>query len=169
MTLRLPLAFLAALVLAGCAGYRLGPSNGIAAGEKSIQVRPFSNSTLEPRLTDAVTGQLRRELQRDGTFRLATQDDGDIVVSGNITRYVRREMSMSEVDTLTPVDFRLTLTAHVTARERSSGKVLLDRMVTGSAFIRIGTDLTDAERQVLPVLAGDLARNVTALLADGSW
>ncbi|MGO9202101.1 MAG: LPS assembly lipoprotein LptE, partial [Limisphaerales bacterium] len=139
MTLRLPLAFLAALVLAGCAGYRLGPSNGIAAGEKSIQVRPFSNSTLEPRLTDALTGQLRRELQRDGTFRLATQDDGDIVVSGNITRYVRREMSMSEVDTLTPVDFRLTLTAHVTARERSSGKVLLDRMVTGSAFIRIGT------------------------------
>ncbi len=169
MTLRLPLAFLAALVLAGCAGYRLGPSNGIAAGEKSIQVRPFSNSTLEPRLTDALTGQLRRELQRDGTFRLATQDDGDIVVSGNITRYVRREMSMSEVDTLTPVDFRLTLTAHVTARERSSGKVLLDRMVTGSAFIRIGTDLPDAERQVLPVLAGDLARNVAALLADGSW
>ena len=169
MTLRSLVSFLAALVLSGCAGYRLGPSNGMAAGEKSIQVRPFSNSTLEPRLTDAVTAQLRREIQREGTFRLASQDDGDIVVSGTITRYNRREMSLSEADNLTPLDFRLTLTAHVTARERGTGKVLLDRNVTGYALVRIGSDLTDTERQVLPVLAGDLARNVTALLADGSW
>jgi len=95
MTLRSLLALLAALGLSGCAGYRLGPSNGMAAGEKSIQIRPFSNSTLEPRLTDAVTGQLRREIQRDGTFRLASRDEGDIVVSGTITRYNRREMSLS--------------------------------------------------------------------------
>lgn len=169
MTLRLLPALLAALALSGCAGYRLGPSNGMAAGEKSIQVRPFSNSTLEPRLTDALTAQLRREIQRDGTFRLASHDDGNIVVSGAITRYNRREMSLSHADTLTPLDFRLTLTAHVTARERGSGKVLLDKIVTGSALIRIGSDLTDAERQALPILAGDLAKNVTALLADGSW
>ncbi|MGA2660989.1 MAG: LPS assembly lipoprotein LptE [Verrucomicrobiota bacterium] len=169
MTLRSLLALLAALGLSGCAGYRLGPSNGMAAGEKSIQIRPFSNSTLEPRLTDAVTGQLRREIQRDGTFRLASRDEGDIVVSGTITRYNRREMSLSEADTLTPLDFRLMLAAHVTARERATGKVLLDRIVTASALVRIGTDLTDTERQALPVLAGDLARNVTALLADGSW
>jgi hypothetical protein len=169
MTLRLLLPFLAALALSGCAGYRLGPANGLAAGEKSIQIRPFSNSTLEPRLTDAVTGQLRREIQRDGTFRLASQDDGDIVVSGTITRYNRREISLSEADTLTPLDFRLMLTAHVTARERGTGKVLLDRIVSGSAIVRMGNDLPDTERQALPVLAGDLARNVTALLADGSW
>jgi hypothetical protein len=169
MTLRLLPAFVAALVLSGCAGYRLGPSNGMAAGEKSIQIRPFSNSTLEPRLTDAVTAQLRREIQRDGTFRLASQDEGDIVVSGTITRYNRREISLSEADTLTPLDFHLMLTAHVTARERGTGKVLLDRIVTGSALIRMGANLPDAERQVLPVLACDLARNVTALLADGSW
>jgi PBP1b-binding outer membrane lipoprotein LpoB len=169
MTLRLLLAFLAALLLSGCAGYRLGPANGMAAGEKSVQIRPFSNATLEPRLTDAVTAQIRREIQRDGTFRLASQDDGDIVVTGTITRYNRREMSLSEADTLTPLDFRLMLTAHVTARERGTGKVLLDKTVSGYAIMRIGTDLTSAERQALPVLAGDLARNVTALLADGTW
>ena len=169
MTLRFCLALLAALALTGCAGYRLGPANGMAAGEKSIQIRPFANATLEPRLTDAVTAQLRREIQRDGTFRLATHDDGDIVVTGKITRYYRREMSISTADNLTPVDFKVSLTAQVTARERSSGKVILDKTVFGSAIVRIGTDLTDAERQALPILAGDLARNVTALLADGSW
>jgi PBP1b-binding outer membrane lipoprotein LpoB len=170
MNPRLLLALLAALVLGGCAGYHLGPSNGMAAGDKSIQIRPFSNATLQPRLTDAVTAQLRREIQRDGTFRLATQDDGDIVVTGKITRYKRREMTMSTADNLTPVDFQVTLTAQVTARERSSGKLLLDnKLVTGSAIIRIGTDLTDAERQALPILAGNFAKNVTALLADGTW
>jgi hypothetical protein len=29
--------------------------------------------------------------------------------------------------------------------------------------------LTSTERQALPRLAGDLAKNITALLADGSW
>jgi hypothetical protein len=169
MTPRLFAAFLSAFLLSGCAGYHLGPANGMAAGEKSIQVRPFANSTLEPRLTDAVTAQLRREIQRDGTFRLATHDDGDVVVTGTLTRYNRREMSISEADTLTPVDFRLILTAHVTARERGTGKVLLDKTVSGSVLIRIGLDLPDSERQAMPILASDLAKNVTALLAEGSW
>src|SRR5258707_6327913 len=77
----------------GCAGYRLGPLNGLAAGEKSVQVVPFSNQTLEPRLGDAVTAQLRKVLQKDATFQLATHDDGAIVVSGIITGYNRFEES----------------------------------------------------------------------------
>jgi hypothetical protein len=36
-------------------------------------------------------------------------------------------------------------------------------------LIRVGSDLTSAERQALPLLAADLARNITALLADGTW
>src|SRR6185369_11233370 len=70
-----------AVALGGCAGYNVGPSNGLTAGEKSVQIVPFSNQTLEPRLGDALTSALRKELQRDGTYKLATQDTGDIVVS----------------------------------------------------------------------------------------
>ncbi len=169
MSPRLLAPLLAAVALTGCAGYRLGPSNGMAASEKSIQIRPFLNATLEPRLTDALTAQLRREIQREGTFRLATQDDGDIVVTGRISGFKRREIGLSSLDTLMPVDFQLTLTVHVTARDRGTGKVVLDRDVTGSAIIQVGTDLPDSERQVLPVLAGDVARNVASLLADGTW
>ena len=60
----LPL-WLVALALTGCAGYKLGPSNGAVAGGKSVQVMPFSNQTMEPRLGEAATAQLRKELQRD--------------------------------------------------------------------------------------------------------
>jgi hypothetical protein len=168
LNLCLPLGLLA-LVLSACAGYRLGPTNGTVAREKSVQVNPFVNSTMEPRLGDAVTQQMRKQLQKDGTYRLATHDDGDIVVSGVLTRYQRYEISLSPHDVLTVVDYRLSITAQVTARERASGKVVLDQEISGHTLIRVGSDLTSAEREALPLLAADLARNTTALLVDGSW
>ena len=160
---------LVALGGSGCAGYKLGPVNGLTAREKSVQVNPFDNQTLEPRLTDAVTMQLRKQLQRDGTYQLATREDGDIVVSGLINRYIRQEVSFSSGDVLTVRDYRLELTAQVTARERSTGKVILSQPVTGTTLIRVTSDLTSTERQALPLLAEALAKNVITLLAEGAW
>ncbi len=159
----------ALLLLSGCAGYQLGPTNGLAPGEKSVRVTPFVNQTTQPRLTDVMTSQLRKHLQQDGTYRLCTHGESDIILSGTMTRYDRIEITLASTDILTVRDFRLTLTAQVTARERSTGRLLLDQPVTGSTIIRVGSDLTSAERQAAPLLAGDLARNVTALLADGKW
>jgi hypothetical protein len=158
-----------AIALCGCAGYRLGPTSGAAPGAKSIQVNPFENKTLEPGLTDAVTAQLRKELMRDGTYRLASQGDGDIVVSGAVTLYHRRELAFSPRDTLTVTDYRLSLTAQVIARERSSGKVIFEGPVSGYTLVRVGDDLSSTERQALPLLAQDLARNLTTILAEGAW
>jgi hypothetical protein len=163
------LELLGILGLSGCAGYQLGPTNGLAAGEKSVEIAPFGNQTLQPRLTDAVATQLRKELQRDGTFQLNTHGEPDIVVTGTLTSYQRVEVTLAGNDTLTVKDYRLALTARVTARERSTGKALLDQPVTGTTLIRVGADLTSAERQAMPLLANDLAKNVTALLVDGKW
>ncbi len=162
-------AVVLAAALCGCAGYRLGPSNGLTAGAKSVQIEPFANQTLEPRLGDAVTSAMRKEVQRDGTYHLATHDPGDVVLSGVVTRYTRFEMSFLPNDVLTVKDYRVTMTAQVTAWDRATGKVLFDRPVTGATLVRVGSDLTSAERQALPLLADDLAKNVTSLLADGSW
>jgi hypothetical protein len=164
-------ALLAALAaaLAGCAGYRLGPTNNLSAGARSIQVAPFENKTPEPRLVEAVTAALRKQLQQDGTYRLDTRDEGDIVVTGAITTYERRYLTFQPGDVLTPRDYRVSVTARVTARDRRTGTVLLDRPVTGRSDIRVGSDLVSAERQALPLVAEDLARRATSLLTDGSW
>jgi hypothetical protein len=162
-------AGLVALALSGCAGYQLGSANGLAAHGKSVQIAPFANKTVEPRLTDTVTMQLRESLQRDGTYKLASRDNADIVVSGEIIRYDRLELAFTPSDVLTVSDYRLGITAHVVARERSTGKVIFDKPVSGYTLIRVGYDLPDSERQALPLLAGDLAKNVTALLVEGSW
>jgi hypothetical protein len=162
-------ALVAAGSLTGCAGYRLGPTNGMAPREKSVQVNAFVNRTLEPRFSDAVTLELRKVLEHDGTYQLATHDDGDVVISGEIIKFERLELSFSPTDVLTARDYRLQVTARVTARERSSGKTLIDQPVLGTTLVRIGNDISSAERQALPLIANDLARNVTSLLVDGAW
>jgi lipopolysaccharide assembly LptE-like protein len=158
-----------ALGLTGCAGYKLGPSNGQPAGTKSVQINPFANQTLEPRLSEAVTYAMRKNLQQDGTFRLDTHGAGDIIVTGVITRYVRSPLSFQPADILTVRDYQLNMTVQITARDRISGKVILDRAVSGYTTLRVGNDLTSEERQSIPLLADNLARNATSLLADGSW
>ena len=160
-TARLLPVFLAALLFCGCAGYKLGPTNGTAAGTRSIQITPFSDQTMEPRLGDAVTTALRQQLQNDGTFHLSTHGAPDIVVTGVLTRFTRHELSFVPRDVLTVRDYRVSVTARVTARNVETGKVILDRPVTGYTLVRVGPDLSSAERQAIPLLAEDLAKNVT--------
>ena len=158
-----------AALLCGCAGYQLGPTGGQSAGARSVEIVPFLNDTLEPRLTDDLTGGLRKEFQRDGTFRLQTHGEADVVVTGKVTSYNRRALSLAPTDLATGRDYRLEMTAQVIARERGTGKVLLDQPVMGSTLIRVANDLTSTERQALPLLANDLAKRVVALLAEGGW
>jgi lipopolysaccharide assembly LptE-like protein len=160
----------ACVAMTGCAGYKLGPTNGMPAGSRSVQVNIFQNKVLEePRLGEAVTSALRKQLQQDGTFKLDTGNEGDVVVTGTIVRYRRAGLSYQPQDILTPRDYRLGVVALVNARDRTSGKTLLNRTVQGHTTVRIGNDLTTAERQSMPLAAEDLARNITALLVDGEW
>lgn len=157
------------LLLAGCAGYQLGPTNGMAAGSRSIQVNLFRNETFEPRLSEPVATSLRRWIQRDGTYRLATDSDADIVLDGAITEFNRVGVSFQPTDVLSVRDYELTLTASFTAKERATGRVLLNTKVSGRTTVRVTADQSSAERQAAPLLAEDLARRVTSLLVDGTW
>lgn len=166
--LKLPALLAAAFLLGGCAGYHLGPVNGETAGDKSVEVLPFNNQTLEPRLGDSVTQALRERLQSDGTYRVVN-DEGDIVVTGTITGYSRRGLSFLSSDVLTANNYQVEISAHVIARDSVTGKVLMDRTVKGATLVHVGSDLADAERQAMPLLSEDLAQNVTQMLAEGMW
>ena len=160
---------LVAVLLAGCAGYRLGPVNGAVAGEKSIEVLPFNNQTLQPRLNDAVTEAVRERVQTDGTYRLATDGAGDLVMSGTLLQYSHAAMGYLNRSFVTPQNYRVGVVVRVTVRERASGKVLFTRDVKGHTLVNVGLDFASSERQALPLLAADLAENVVKELAEGSW
>ena len=158
-----------ALGLCGCAGYRLGPLHPELTGGKTIQVNFFENRTLEPRLVEAVNHALRKSLQQDGSYKLNTHGDGDVIVNGAVLRYERQGVSFQPNDILTVRDYQVILTVKVTATERASGKVMVDREVTGRTTVRVGSDLPSADRQALPLLADDFARKATTLLVEGTW
>jgi Lipopolysaccharide-assembly len=158
-----------ALVAGGCAGYHLGPAGGEKSGAHSIQISPFVNKTLEPRLSDSVMISLRKNLTQDGTYRLNTHDDGDVILTGEITAYDRTEISVQRTDVLTVQDYQITMTAEITARERATGKTIFHHIVTGHTEVRAGADLTSAERAAIPLLTDDLAKKATSLLVDGTW
>lgn len=159
----------AVFALAGCAGYKLGPTNGAVAGGRSVTVNFFHNKTQEPRLIEAVNGALRKRIQQDGTLRLDTTGSGDIVLNGEITTFERSGISFNPSDIATVQDYTLRLITRVTATERGTGKVLLDKVVSGKTSIRIRQDLVSTERQVVPLAAADLADRIVSLLVDGAW
>ena len=158
-----------AVVLCGCAGYRLGPANGATAGARTIEVQPFNNQTLQPRLGDALTQAVRERVQTDATYALATGEPGDIVMSGVIRTYQREALGYLNSDASTPQNFRVGIIVHVIARDRATGKVVVDRDVKGHALVNVGPDFASSERQVQPLLAADVAQNIVALLAEGAW
>ena len=170
LTARTSLLLLPLLLLYACAGYRLGPTGGQTALEKSVQVRFFANRTLQPRLEEPVAQALRRTLQQDGTFRLVSRrDDADVVVDGTLTDYERVAMAFQPRDLVSVKEYELRLRAHVVARQRLSGAVVLDAEIKARTTVSVGDDLSSVERQAIPLLAEDLARNITTALAEGSW
>jgi len=167
--MRLVLILCLAVFWAGCMGYKLGPTNGLPAGSRSVEVRSFVNKTKEPRVTESLAASLRKQFQQDGSFRLETSGRGDILVTGVITKFNRSGLSYQTNDVLTPQSYTLTMSAHVLAINVNTGKTNLDRNVSGRTYIRIGNDQSSAERQAIPLLADDLARNAVSLLVDGDW
>jgi hypothetical protein len=160
---------LLALALCGCAGYRIGPTSYQTAGAKSVQIVPFINRSPEAGLADEVTSALRKSIQRDGTLLLDTHGGGDLVLSGALVEYGRREISLVSTDVRTVGDYLIRLKATVTVKERATGRVVFEKSVVGNALVRVGSDFAASERQAVPLLAQDLARQITDLLVDGSW
>jgi len=162
-------AILATVLLAGCASYHLGSVNGDAAGGKTVEVQPFNNQTLQPRLGDAVTEALRERLQVDATYRLATSEPGDLVISGVIRNYSREGLGYLNRDSSTMQNYRVGVTVHVVIRDRVSGKPRLDRDVKGHTLVNVGPDFASSERQAAPLLAANLAQNIIELLTENAW
>ena len=166
----LPASWVAAsALLMGCAGYRLGPTDGSAPGARSVEIRPFADNTLEPRLIEPVASALRKQVQRDGTLRLVTGEPGDVLVTGTLLSYVRNPLTLKPNDLFSTRDYEVRLTARVVATEQPGGRIRLDREFTARVPVRSTADLGSAERQAAPLIAEDLARQVTSALVDGSW
>ena len=164
------LAVFAGLSL-GCAGYHMGPTNGLAAGARSVQVKFFENETFEPRLAAAVNRAMKHEFQKDGTYSLETrsESEGDLVVTGKLINFRRNGVSYKPGDVLTVQDYTIQLSAEITVINSATGVEIFRETITGTSTVRVGNDLTAGQRQAVPIIAAKLAEQAVLHFVDGDW
>ena len=153
----------------GCAGYHVGTTNGRIAGARSVQVKYFDNETFEPRLATAVNRAMKREFQKDGTFSLETQSEGDLVVTGKLIGFRRNGVSYKPGDVLTVQDYTMELAAEITVINSATGVEIFRETITGTSTVRVGNDLTAGQRQAVPIIAAKLAEQAVLHFVDGDW
>ena len=158
---------LSAALLTGCAGYHVGPI--FKGNYKTVAVPMFKNHTYRPQLEAQVTNALIKRLQSDGTLQVVSADNADVLLTGEITRYLRGELRSAHEETREPREYKLTIEVRISLRDQRTGQLILKpTLVTGSTETFIGSDLQSTEYQALPLIADDVARRAARLLTE-SW
>ncbi len=164
----LPLSLVAFLTLTGCA-YRVGSVN--TYGLHSIHVPVFKNKAFVARVEEQVSNAVIRQFQIDGSVRIATADTAEAVLEGEIIAWERRPLRFQRRDLIVTREFRLTVAAQITVRDRGGNIIVKRKRIEGettySTRSELGEDQVAAERQAFPAAADDLAKNIVEQVVEG--
>jgi hypothetical protein len=150
----------------GCIGYRLGST--LPKGLNSIHVPTFVNKCEEPQAENECTKAAIQEFQKDGTLRIAGEDQADLLLDATLVKYTLEPLRYERNDPKTTMEYRLNLTADLVLTETKTKKTLVKRQVTGQSTFYPGNDLTSAKRIALPTAAADLAHNIVESVVE-AW
>lgn len=154
-------------VVSGCAGYRLGSM--LPEDIESIYIPTIRNATNEPLVEIETTQALLRELQTDGSLKIASENLADAVLDIQINQFRLIPLVFSREDRSRPAEYTVQLTAAFRLVRASDGAVVASNpRVSGDFFVPFVSDLTSAKRRVLPDVARDLAHKIVELIVE-SW
>jgi len=156
------------LLLTGCLGYHVGPIKpSVLQDIHAIAVPTFENKTLLPRIEVLITDSVIKQLQQDGTYRIANENNADAILKAEITDISRTPARSVRGNVLATTEFNLAM--HVKYKlETPSGTVLMPSTeVVGTTSFFVGEDVTTDERQALPLAAEELAIHLVTQLSEG--
>ena len=156
------------LLLTGCLGYHVGPVKpSVLRDIHGIAVPTFENKTLLPRVEVLITDSVIKQLQQDGTYRIANENNADAVLKAEISEIIRTPARSLRGNVLATTEFNLAM--HVKYKlETPSGTVLMPSTeVVGTTSFFVGEDVTTDERQALPLAAEELAIHLVTQLSEG--
>lgn len=161
-------AAVVAVLLSGCAGYHLGSVKPYSMREiHSIAVPTFKNNTLVPRAEVLITDTVIKEIQRDGTYRIASGDeDADATLKGEVFRVGRTPARSVRGNVLATTEFNLTLIVRYKLIDKQNNQ-LAGGDAGGTTSFFVSSDVSTDERQALPLAAESLAKNLTSQLSEG--
>lgn len=156
-------ALLCAVLLAGCAHYRCG--SRVPQELRTIAVPVFENASGFPEIDAIVTQYVLRELQREGTFKIAPLQSASLKLLGKLSSADQESLSYDRNYGSLTSEYRHQLTAKITVVERSSGKLLIDdqSIKANTTFLTHGDMLTGLQ-DAAPRVARELARAIVDTL-----
>jgi hypothetical protein len=159
---------LAVLALSGCAGYQLG--TGTQTKFTTLFVAPVTTEALIPQARELVTTQVREAFLKDGRVKLVDSPAGaDAVLQISLTGYDRAVAVSRQDDTGLARRFDVSLRALATlTNERTKEALFVRRPLTAKRGVFTDSGLVPSEYQALPLLAEQLAQEVTHSVLD-TW
>lgn len=161
-------------VLAGCAGYQLGPVKPKRLeGIEKIAVHTIRNQTLEPRIEMLLTNTIIKQFQQDGTFRIVRDKDADAILEVELEQILRRPARLQSGNVLLAREYTLTLRARYKLSRPGTGEMLDSRAISGeTSFFASGSSLIQADvnqdqRQAIPLAAENMAVRMVAVISEG--
>lgn len=156
-------------LLNACAGYHLGSiPPKFMDGVHTVAVPTFTNDTLLPRLEVLGANSLIKQIQQDGTYRVVSAENADVIVSCRISDIRRHGARSVKSDVLKQSEFDLTVVVKYIVKKRSTGEDIHTGSTTGStSFFVSGNDINQDERQAIPLALENAAVHMVSQLSEG--
>ena len=162
------LAFLSCAALSGCLGYHIGPIKpNYLSDVHSIAVPTFKNNTLIPRIEALVTGTVIKQFQQDGTFTIASEQNADAVLKGEISRISRSPARSLRGNVLATTEFNLIMRVKYRLVGKDGKTIGPPGEAQGTTSFFVGSDVVTDERQALPLATEELATRLVSQLSEG--
>jgi hypothetical protein len=165
---------LAALAFTSCAGYHVGPIKPTRMAKiNTLAVPDFHNDTLVPRVEVLLATALIKQIQQDGTYKIARENDADAIVQGRLEQILQTPSRSVRGNVLLTREYTLTLKCRYEVKDRATGAILDRHTAQGqtSLFVSgtstLAADITQDIRQALPLAAEQLAKDMVSHLSEG--
>ena len=160
LVLRAAGAVLAAGLLSGC-GTSYSWRSGVPENRRTVTVPTFANETDILELGAVAARQLLREIQREGTFRIASDGDAALEVQGVVKKVSMGGASYDRRMGMRYVGFTMRAEAEVSVVDKARRAVIVDaKRYLASTTVTSSQDLMTARRDASGRLMDDLARQV---------
>ena len=117
-------ALLAVLALAACGYHLSGTGTTVPESARTIRIELFANHTRETGLEVRLHRAVEDEFRRQGTLRVVSEGDADLVLSGTIRRFTSVPVAFSATDEA--VQYQGIMQVSLRLTERESGHLLFE-------------------------------------------
>ena len=143
----------------GCASYSW--RGAVPEDMRTVAVPVFRNEGDATGLGNAVAREVLREVQREGTFRIASIDDAAVEVRGSVKNAESSTVAYERRTGARNREHRFAATATVSFIDRKGGRVLVDnRKYRAETTFVANDDVLTGERNAAGRLAADIARQI---------